>query len=240
MSAARASYNSLQVKLEKRFSHGATFLASYTWSHLIDIGCAQVWEGCNIQDPYNLNAERGNSVLDVPQIFTLSYIEESPFGKGKRYLNQGGVAGRVLGGWQVSGITALRHGTAFDVDLGIDNANNGGTDQRPNLVGTPTLSHPTPQEWFNKAAFAMPGAYTYGNLGRNTMFGDGLVDFDFSVVRRFQITERHQIEFRSEFFNLFNTPNYGNPTGCLICSTYGEVTSAGPPRIIQFALKYKF
>ena len=72
------------------------------------------------------------------------------------------------------------------------------------------------------------------------MFGDGLVDFDFSVVRRFQITERHQIEFRSEFFNLFNTPNYGNPTGCLICSTYGEVTSAGPPRIIQFALKYKF
>ena len=72
------------------------------------------------------------------------------------------------------------------------------------------------------------------------MYGDGLVNFDFSLVRRFQITERHMVEFRSEFFNLFNTPNYGNPTGCLICSTYGEVTSAGPPRIIQFALKYKF
>jgi hypothetical protein len=239
-SDGRSSYNSLQLKLEKRFSHGRTFLASYTWSHLIDIGCAQVWEGCSIEDPYNLNASRGNSVLDVPQIFTLSYIQESPFGRGKSYLNQGGVAAHILEGWQVSGITALRHGTVYTVDLGIDNANNGGTDQYPNLVGNPKLSNPTPAQWFNRAAFAMPAPYTYGNSGRNTMYGDGLVNFDFSLVRKFQITERHMVEFRSEFFNIFNTPNYGNPSACLVCSTYGEVTSAGPPRIIQFALKYFF
>jgi hypothetical protein len=239
-STGRSSYESLQAKLEKRFSHGSTFLASYTWSHLIDLGCSQGWEGCNIQDPYNMDAQKGNSVLDVPQIFTLSYIVESPFGKGKPYLSQGGAAAKVLEGWQVGGITALRHGLAYTIDLGTDNANNGGTDQRPNLVGTPKLSNPTPTRWFNTSAYAMPAPYTYGNLGRNTGFGDGLVNFDFSLVRKFQITERHQIEFRSEFFNLFNTPNYGHPTGTLTSSTFGEVTSAGPPRIIQFALKYLF
>jgi len=239
-SVGRSNYQSLQLKLEKRFSHGSTFLASYTWSHLIDIGCAQVWEGCSIQDPYNLDAERGNSVLDLPQVFTLSYIYESPFGKGKNFLNHGGAGAAILEGWQVSGITALRSGQPYSIGLGIDNANNGGTSERPNLVGNPKLANPTPAEWFNTAAFAMPAQYTYGNLGRNTLYGDGLVNFDFSLVRKFQITERHSIEFRGEFFNLFNTPNYNPPNGCLTCSTNGEVTSAGPPRIIQFALKYFF
>jgi len=239
-SVGRSNYQALQLKFEKRFSHGTTFLASYTWSHLIDIACAQVWEGCTMQDPYYLDGERGNSVLDIPQIFTFSYVVEAPFGKGKKFLNQGGAAAHILSGWQASGITALRHGQPFNVDLGLDNANNGGTDQRPNLVGNPVLSNPTVAHWFNTSAFATPAPYTYGNLGRNTMYGDGLVNFDFSLMRKFQITERHQIEFRSEFFNIFNTPNYGNPSATLISPTYGEVTSAGPPRIIQFALKYFF
>jgi hypothetical protein len=189
-SVGRSSFQSLQLMLNKRFSAGGTFLSSYTWSHLIDIGCAQVWEGCSIQNPYNLNAEMGNSALDMPQVLTLSYVQESPFGSGHRFLSNGGVAAHLLGGWEVSGITDLRSGIPYTVNLSFDNANNSGTSERPNLVGNPILGNPTVSEWFNTAAFAVPPPYTYRDLGRNTMFGDGYVDFDFALMRNFKITAR--------------------------------------------------
>lgn len=240
-SVGTATYNSLQVELKKNLSHGTFLTAGYTYSKGIDIGCTGFGENCEVQSAYDLEAQRSVSAVDLPNIFTLSYIAELPFGEGKTFLSGGGPASWLAGGWRVAGITLMRSGQPYTVTTGFDNANVGGGAQRPNLIGNPNLSTPSAQEWFNTAAFAVPPEYTFGNLGRNTLFSDGLVDFDFSVSRSFRITERQHLEFRADFFNVFNTTNFGVPNGTLTSSSFGVVSSTqDPPREIQFGLKYVF
>ncbi len=243
-SISRASYNSFQAQFNQQYSNGLSYTTAFTWSKTIDIGCADNWEACNIQNPYNLNQDRGPSALDVPFVFTLSGVYELPFGKGKRFIN-GGLTSWLLGGWQVNGIFVARSGTTYTPSINFDNANTGGNNngeqERPNLVGNPNLSNPTPNLWFNPNAFAVPPLYSYGNAGRNILRGPHYVDTDFSLFRTFPIRERLKLQFRAEFFNIFNHPNFSNPSATLGNANFGVVTSqAGNPRLIQGALRLSY
>jgi hypothetical protein len=240
-SIGRDSYQSFQAQFDQRFSSGLFFITSFTWSKNINIGCADFWEGCSIQNPYDLNAERGPSPLDVPLVFTFSPGYELPFGQGKPYLNHG-PASWVLGNWQVNGIFSARSGTVYTPGINFDNANVGsGVSERPNVVGSPVLSNPTVGEWFNVNAFVLPTPYTYGNAGRDSLRGPAFWNFDFSIFRTFPIKERLHLQLRGEFFNIFNHPDFGNPSATLGNPNFGVITStANNPRTIQVAGKLIF
>ena len=240
-SIGRASYESLQAKFDQRFSNGLFFITAFTWSRNFNIGCADFWEACSIQNPYDLNGERGPSPLDVPLVFTFSPGYELPFGKGKKYLNNGPGAW-LLGNWQVNGIFSARSGTVYTPGINFDNANvGGGVSERPNVTGSPTLSNPTINEWFNTSVFTLPVAYTYGNAGRDSLRGPGYWNLDFSVFRTFGIFENLHMQLRGEFFNIFNHTDFGNPSATLGNPNFGVITStANSPRTIQVALKLNF
>jgi outer membrane receptor protein involved in Fe transport len=240
-SIGRSHYNSLQAKFDQRFSGGLFFITSFTWSKDIDIGCADFWEGCTIQNPYDLNAEKAASPLDVPLVLTFSSGYELPFGKGKPYMNNGGPAAAVLGNWQLNGIVSARSGTVYTPGISFDNANVGGGSQRPNIVGNPNLSNPTLAEYFDTSAFAVAPSFTYGDAGRDILRGPNVWNLDFSIFRNFNFLERMTLQFRGEFFNIFNHPNFGNPGATVGLPGYGVITStATEPRLIQLALKLSF
>jgi hypothetical protein len=240
-SIGRASYESLQAKFDQRFSDGLFFITAFTWARNINIGCADFWEACSIQNPYDLNAERGPSPLDVPLVFTFSPGYELPFGKGKQFLKHG-PASWVLGNWQVNGVFSARSGTVYTPGINFDNANvGGGVSERPNVISSPILSNPTINEWFNVSAFALPAANTYGNAGRDSLRGPGFWNFDFSIFRTFDIVERLRLQLRGEFFNLFNHADFSNPSATLGNPNFGVITStANSPRTIQVAGKLTF
>ncbi len=240
-SIGRANYESLQAKFDQRFSDGVFFITSFTWSKNINIGCADFWEGCSIQNSYDLNAERGPSPVDVPLVFTFSPGYELPFGKGKPHLNSGPAAW-VLGNWQLNGIFSAHSGTVYTPNINFDNANvGGGVSERPNVVQNPVLPNPTINEWFNVNAFALPTPYTYGNAGRDSLRGPGFWNLDFSVFRNFIIVENLRLQLRGEFFNVFNHTNFGNPGAVLANPNFGVITStANDPRLVQLALKLTF
>lgn len=244
-----SSYNAAQLKIQKRAGHGLNFLASYTWSKSIDYqsaahGSAQPGEG--IQNGLNFRADRAVSDFDVPQNLVFSAIYDLPFGEGKRFSAGNNFFNRyLLSGWKLDGILSLHSGFPFNLYVPFDNANTGsgtlGSTERPSLVGQlrPSGFKPGVAAWFNTSAVAAI-QYTYGNLGRNVLRQDGFKNVDFSVVKEARITETQHIEFRSEFFNLFNHPNFAAPDGNISDPTFGQVLSAGNPRFIQFGLKYLF
>lgn len=234
------AYHAFQFSAEKRLTHGLSGLLSYTWGHSIDTvgnnfgGGA---EGPLPQDSRNRRADRGNSPFDIRHRFTLAWNYALPFGKGRRWLNGGGPADVVLGGWQVNGITTLQTGLPFTPTLASATVNTG-TGSRPNLVGDPKVSNPTVDKWFEPAAFASPAQFTYGNAGRNILYGPGRVNQDFSLFKEFAVTERWKVQFRTEFFNLFNTPQFDLPNATIGVGNAGTITgTVGTPRQIQFGLK---
>jgi len=241
-SIGRSNYNALQAKFDQRFSDGLFFITSFTWSKTIDIGCADFWEACSIQNPYDLNAERASSPLDVPLVFTFSPGYELPFGKGKPHLNTGPAAW-LLGDWQLNGIFSTRSGIVYTPTINFDNANVGGGTQRPNVIGNVHLANPTLAEYFNTSALAIAPPYNYGDAGRDSLRGPTFWNFDFSVFRNFDFLERWRLQFRSEFFNIFNHTNFANPGSTLGNPGYGVITAIATgsnPRLIQFALKLSF
>lgn len=239
-SIGHMNYNALQSKYERHFQGGLAVITAFTWSKTINVGCAEFWEDCNIQDPYNLRADRSAADTDVPLVFTLSSVYQLPFGKGTNYFNHG-VASAIAGGWQLNGILAARNGTPFTVGINFDNANANGGSQRPNQVGDPNSGPHTIQEYFNTSAFAVPAQYTYGNVHRNSLRGPGYTDLDMSLFRTFHLPEGVGMQFHAEFFNVLNHPNFGNPDSTLEDSNFGSISSiSGNPREIQFAMKVKF
>jgi len=241
-------FHSLQVKLERRFSHGFYLLTAYTLSKSIDEGSYATNSGdassTQPQDSLNWRAERGLSDFDVRHRFVLSYIYELPFGKGKRFLSsKTPVVNAIFGGWQINGITTLQSGSPFTPVIANSQANAGsGGSIRPNRIGSGKLpsSQQTIYNWFDKSAFVNPAPFTFGNSGRNIVPGPKLVNFDFSLFKDFRITEALKLEFRSEFFNIFNTPSFGLPNRNVDTAQAGIITYARDGRQIQFALKLLF
>jgi hypothetical protein len=228
-----SSYHALQFSAEKRLSHGLSFLGAYTWGHAVDnVGTSfgGGTEGPIPQDIRNRRADRGNSPFDIRQRFTFSWNYALPFAKENT----------VLGGWQMNGITTLQTGLPFTPTLNAATVNTGGG-SRPDRIGSGKLDNPDPSRWFDTSAFATPAQFTYGNAGRNILYGPGRVNFDFSLFKDFRITESVKIQFRTEFFNLFNTPQFDLPNATIGSGPAGTITSiVGIPRQIQFGLKLVF
>ena len=235
------SYNALTWKMEKRFARGFTFLSAFTWAHTID----NLLEPLNQTadqgpvTPYNRQLNRGNSNADIRRSYAFSSTYELPFGKGKRMMNRGGVMNAVFGGWQFSGILALRSGLPFTVTTSGGITNAGGAD-RPNRLADGAL--PSEQRnvdrWFDLAAFRIQPQYTFGNSGRNILFGPGLRNIDLSLAKSFPLGEGRRLQFRAESFNFTNTPAFGLPSPNINALGAGAITTAGDPRRLQFGLKF--
>jgi carboxypeptidase family protein/TonB-dependent receptor-like protein len=238
-----SDYNALQVRLNRTASNGLTYLLSYTWSKSIDLACSGDYgvEGCALQDVYAPATGRSVSGFDLTQAFVASLIYELPFGPGKPMEPSNRFLRQLAANWQVNAIATLHSGVPYDVFYQGDLANTGNTFVQVNLVGDPNLRNPTPAEWINKAALAIPPAFTFGNLGRNSLRSDWFKNLDLSMFRRFTVAGRARLEIRLEAFNSLNNVVFGAPGNVINGSNFGVVTTvANTPRQVQLALKLKF
>ena len=259
-------FHGLETKLEKRFSRGLTLLASYTWSH--DIGSFQGAHTGQTQIATYPNGQRGNVDPDFRQRLTISYTYELPFGRGKPYgAGMNAFENAVAGGWQVAGITTIRTGEHYTAFWSGDFTNTG-TSALPDKIHDPRdfsfniaqqttdgcdrPGHQTFLCWYNPAAFVEPplapgqlSAHEFGTAGDGDLVGPDQVNFDFSAFKNFRITERQNLQFRAEMFNIFNHPQFarssnnpdqgGQNGGSRVGSTLPD-----NQREIQFALRYTF
>jgi hypothetical protein len=257
-------YNALQTKLEKRFSQGLTLLGSYTWSHDIGTHQGSVTGSVPVQNAHNVAGDRGNVDPDYRNRFVLSVTYELPFGRGRRFASgMNRVADAFVGGWQISDITTIRSGEAFTPVLSADDTNTG-TGARPDMIHDPkdfSFDIPRQQQlgcpgghqsltcWYNPAAFVQPAlapgqsvAHEFGDTGNGALRGPDQVNFDFAIHKNFAITERHQLQFRAEMFNVFNHPQFALPSANPDVPGGAQITSTlrDNQREVQLSLRYSF
>ena len=233
------------LRLRRRMTHGMAAGGTYTYSKSIDnassIGGTAVVVA---QNPANLAAERGLSSFDMRHRLTGDFLYELPLGTGKKWLDSGGVWARVLGDWTWSGTFTVQSGTPWtarllnaysDVNSGVNGA------LRANYNGQPIqLSNPSVGEWFNTAAFSAPLTGQFGNAGRNTIIGPGMVDFDMALSKNFPIREAMGLQVRVSANNVFNTPHFTAIDTVVGSPTFGRVTAVGPMRTLQIASRFRF
>jgi hypothetical protein len=236
---ADASYHGLLLSAEHRLSSHFTLLTNFTWSHCIsDYDFTGEISTPIYQNPTNRNeGERGSCSFDHRTIFNTSLVATSP-GFGSPLTRQ------ITRDWQLSPIISLISGQPLTVTDGGQDISLSGQDQdRPNVV-LPNAVIPANQtltEWFDPAAFAVQPKGTFGDAGRNAIYGPGTIQWDMAVSRLFRLNSEHRrLEFRADFFNIMNHGNWGNPTLSILSGTFGQITTFGSPRIIQMALKLYF
>lgn len=240
-SVANSTYNAMVLTYERRFSKNWSTTTSYTWSKAIDSAVnATSANNAVINNPYNWNSNRGLSDTDRTQAFVSSYLWDLP--KLKSY---NPVLRAILGNWQNNGILSAYSGFTFTPGSGIDQSLTGNGADRPDVAGDWQITGDRSKKdqilkWFNTSAFILQKEGTFGTAGRNILRGPGQVNFDLGLFKQIPVIEGHNLQFRSEFFNLFNHANLGLPDANLQSPTFGRITSAGSPRIIQFGLKYAF
>jgi hypothetical protein len=252
---ANSTYNSLQASLEKRFSNGLQFLAAYTWSKSIDEASSVE----NILNPLNFKRSRGLSLFNAAQRFVLSYYWELPVRKMQ------GFAGKALDGWALSGITSFQSGFPVRItsssDLELENSFDFELPGEPDLHflktqnprnsgcaigtgptgGTGTPCSPISNQYFDPNGFSNPSLGTIGSARRSICCGPGLNNFDLAIHKNTPINDRMNVQFRAEFFNIWNHAQFFPPDGNITDgSTFGEISKARDPRLIQFALKFLF
>jgi len=227
-----SNYHSLQLNAEKRFSHGYTVLASYTWSKKMD---DYTWT-----NPYNREFDYGLSREDVPHNFKFSNVWNIPNAPVQ------GAFRKLVNGWMVNGIVTWQSGFPFSVTSGRDNSFTGvGRDRADYIGGTANLGYDRSHsdmvnQWFDTAVFAPNAIGTFGNSGKDIIRGPRYFNTDVGVTKRTGITERVGTEFRAEFFNIFNNVNFNLPNSTQSSAQFGRITSALDPRILQFGLKVSF
>ncbi len=255
-----SNYNSLQVALNRRVSEGLTVSLSYTWSK--NLTNASVDRGSSTYDAYNYGLSYGPSTYNTPHVFVASYVYQLPF-----YRDQRGLVGHLLGGWEVSGITTVQSGQsltatqsndpfacttatsglcaagsaagAYPGGIGIGTSGDSSVTIRPDLVSSSVNLPKTVATWFNTSAFAMAAGH-FGTAGQGIFLGPGLQNWDISGIRNFKIGERFSLQFRGEFFNIFNHTNFNGVGTNISDSNFGQVTSAHLPRNVQLGLKLYF
>jgi len=239
----RSSFNSLQLKVVKRFSEGLQFLMSYTFGKSLDYAGAPASGGGAVGGPQSVtlfDQSRGPSGFDVKHRFVFSYVYDLPFGPGHR-MASGGIGRALFGDWQLSGIVTLSTGRPFTVFLntGVNN----GAASWPDRIGDGRLADPTVDRWFDTDAFRAPTANTYGNAGRGILNAPGVKTVDASLTRRFPLKGRLRIQFRADAFNLLNTPQFGFPNANIGSPTAGKITTMQPDignRQMQFSVRFDF
>ena len=256
--AGISNYDSLQAKVDRRFTRGYSVLASYTWSHSRDNGPApfDLKSNNGPQNPFNVNAEYANSDTDIRNVFVASQIIELPFGKGRHFLgNAGSMTQAIVGGWNLNSITTLQGGRPFNI---VSNANNQAYPSlRPNLVGNPTPAHKSTSTWFNPAAFVVPTGQSastapgktliVGNAPRNFLYGPGFTNEDVSLIKVYDLPREMKFQIRIEAFNVLNTAHYNAPNGNLAQlnktqtpGSFGTINGGYSPRVMQFAGRFTF
>ena len=249
-------YNALEVDVTHRISKGLEFRGNYTWSKNLDINSALTGAQANNQaqmvlNRNNLRQDWGPSALNPVSQASISANYELPFGHSQRWLNDvSRVKGKFVSGWQVNGIGTFLSGLPFTPLIGSNRSGDGDTrnPDRPSINSSFSGSIVTgnPNQWFNPAAFILPTPGTYGNLGRGTLTGPGLADVDLSLFKNTGITEKTNLQFRAEFFNILNRSNYGPPnttvfSGGSVSPSAGLITTTSTfPRQIQLGLKLIF
>lgn len=239
--AGNSIYNSLQATVEKRFSHSFSVLANYTWSKSLDYNSGQTdLDGINIINPWNVRAYRGLSSFNVAHGLVVSYLWRLP-----TFPNSQALVQHALGGWEVSGIWRWASGFPLSVSSSQDRALSGIGSDLADLVGNPFLDPNRARKdliarYFNTSAFTLAAMGTFGNSGRNILIGPGTFNVDLGTMKNFKIRERFNVQFRVESFNLFNTPQFNNPSVSVTAPQFGQITGARAPRIIQLALKLRF
>ena len=248
-----SSYNALQANVIRRFTRKLQFRANYTWSKSLDVNSAPTGAQANNQaqmvwNRFDLRQDWGPSALNVAHQAHFTATYELPFGHGQYWLaNTGGLTDKLVSGWVFNTITTLMSGFPSTPQDGSDRSGDGDTrnPDRPSLNAK--FSGPIfvgrPNEWFNPNAFVLPPAGTYGDLGRGTLTGPGLVGMDVSLFKSTSMTEKMALQFRAEFFNVLNHTNFDTPnlivfSGSAISPAAGLITStATSSRQIQFGLK---
>jgi hypothetical protein len=258
---ANNKYESVNFKLEKRYSKGFNVLVNYTIAKNLETngsGDSSYTQNGSTSLPlyaFDLNRDNGPAPLDVPQVFVASYAYELPFGKGKYFLNHGGILDKIIGGWQVNGITTLRGGFPTDIRVSVLPQNFATFNVPDRVSGVDMYAGHGVDQYFSPAAFAIPGTVVsstgaliqlYGNSARHVARGPGSVNTDFSVFKNIGITEHARLQFRGEFFDLTNTPTFylasaNSPTLTVGSSVFGKLSNGtAVGRQIQFALKLIF
>jgi outer membrane receptor protein involved in Fe transport len=244
-----SSYHGVTTKLERRFTAGVSFLGVYTFGRALDMQTSvDLCDGCTnssgagaVVDSRNRRLNYGLSDSHMAHRFVLSGLWEFPFGKGKKRL-AGGAGAAIAGGWALSGITTLSSGVPSTLNLNFDNANTGNTNW-PNRIAGGKLDDPSVSRWFDTSAFVFPAQYVQGNAGRNIILGPGTVSTDISLQRAFRLPVREgsRLEFRAEAFNLFNSPQLGQPGVTLGNAGFGVIGGTSrPSRQVQLGLKLLF
>jgi outer membrane receptor protein involved in Fe transport len=252
-----STYNALQSSFQYRLPGEGELLISYTWSKILSntdsiINFLDPAPTGAVQDFNNLNGEKALSSYDVPQNLVISYSVPLPFGKGRQYFGDAhGVAGVLASGWRVNGITTFQAGTPLAFFSTAPNALSqlfGAGTIRPNVVSGCDLSVPGSAEhrlnqWFNTSCFTLPGQFSFGNERRTDgrVRTQGINNWDFALSKITPLTERVNLQFNAEFFNLFNRVQFGPPSTAVGSPIFGVVTSqVNPPRTMQFALRLSF
>ena len=231
-----AHYHSLQASLTQRLTRGLTLLGNVVWSKTIDNNSSAAEGVAGPHNPFDFNSARGPADFDQKFRFNLSTVYNTP------HLNMKGVGNTVLNDWQINVITAILSGMPFTVTSGTDRSISGIGNDYADLVGNATRPTGADQlaQYFNTAAFAPAALGTFGNLGRNVLRAPGSFNMDVSLFKNFKFTEKRYLQFRAEAFNIENRANFSAPTSALNSGTFGKITAAGDPRVLQFALKLAF
>jgi len=247
---ADSIYNGLQVGLRRQFHGGFSMSGNYVFSKSMDDAASVGGAGSTVAQNYlDLKAERGLSSFDVRDRLLINYIYQLPFGEQRHWLNKSGTARRLLGDWQLSGVTTIQSGNPYTAQILGNLSNRGGTaaisNLRANATGLPVelpRSQRTALDFFNTAAFSLPDPGEYGDAGRDTIPGPGLVNFNMSLDKLVTFSREHGIrgDFRVESNNIFNSPPFSGLATTVNGQGFGRVTSVGAMRSVIFSLRLRF
>jgi hypothetical protein len=241
-------YNSLQLTARKRFANGLSFQANYTYAKALDTGTGSGWGGITSLDTWQIandwKANYGPSAIDVRHLLNGSFVYDLPVGKGRRFVDRGGIVDAVIGGWQISSTFQFHTGLPFTPVMGsADLSGSLAGFWRPNRIGNGSLANPSVQEWFNTADFVQPTPYTFGNSGRDILYGPGFQEVNVSLAKAFRLTflgEAARIQIRADSYDLLNHPNFGMPNASIGSATQGTITTALTNRNIQLGARLTF
>lgn len=247
--SANSTYDSLQTFVRRRLTSGLNLYVAYTWSKSVDDASNGIYSGVRgtsfPQDSFNLRAEKAVSSFDLRHRFTFNFSYDVPLGLLP-------FPKIISDGWQIAGIYTGQSGLPITPFISVDNSRTGELNDRPNVIRNPNNGPKTANQWFDKDAFQKPADGTFGNAGRNSIIGPDFHTVDFSVNKTMKFTERLRMQFRAEFFNLFNRANLSLPNVEFNSSAAGRITETpdtsagnprlgdGGPRVIQFGLKFSF
>ena len=241
-------YDSLQLRAQKQYTHGLQFIANFTYSHTLDDGTGSGYGGAGAdgslwQNGYNPASSYGNSLLDIPITFNGDFIYDLPIGRGHALFGRGGILNDIVGGWQVSGLFQVHSGTPFTPYLPVNNSGSLAGTWFPNRLGSGRLAKPTINDWFNAADFVQPAFGTYGNSGRDILFGPSWRQLDASASKHFKLTKLGELadfQVRVDASDVLNNPNFSNPDSAIGTPGVGIITGANTSRSLQFAGKFTF